>query len=148
MIDATDPAHPTVTTVPASTPDGAFSVGDVAVSADGHRVYTTDASTQSVTIWDTSGAAPVVVGSVALGPRNPDEIVASKDGNRLYVWSYGQTVSVIDTSGTTPKLIGTVAIPLYSYNLQVSEDGSHAVLDGGNGRVVVISDPTVTTTTV
>ncbi len=124
---------------------------DIAVRADGKRIYVSNDFANVVSVIDTD---PLDVGyntaiaSIAL--ERPNGVAVSPDGTRLYVSRefsgavIGNTVWVIDTA--TNSVIDTVVVGAKPSALAVSPDGTRVYVanSGGDDTVSVIDTATDT----
>jgi YVTN family beta-propeller protein len=124
---------------------------DVAVRADGKRIYVSNDFANTVSVIDTDPldvGYNTVVASIAL--ERPNGVAVSPDGTRLYVSRefsgavIGNTVWVIDTA--TNSVIDTVVVGAKPSALAVSPDGTRVYVanSGGDDTVSVIDTATDT----
>jgi len=129
---------------------GSASLGGIALSPDGTRVYVTN-SYNRVAVIDTRTNA--VVANITVG-QDPERIAVGPSENRsyrVYVTNYTSgTVSVIDTA--TNSVIATVPVQPFPIGVTVTPDGRRAyvgheldvisVIDTtSNSVIATISDP-------
>jgi outer membrane autotransporter protein len=116
--------------------DGAFPQG-VAITPDGRYVYTSDAGTSTLTVFDASTHA--VIGSVT-GVTAPSGMAASPDGRFIYVAdSSSNRVSVVNVA--TRQIVGaSVPVGDTPTGLAVSPDGKFLYVSNiGDSSVTVIN---------
>ena len=112
---------------------------DLAISADGSRLYTANYRGNSVSVINTATnqvAASIPVGA---GPRG---VAISPDGKRIYVTNYaGESVSVIST--VTNQVTDTIAVGAEPVGVTFSPDGSRAyVVNNSDGTVSIVDTAT------
>ncbi|WP_313888625.1 YncE family protein [Mycolicibacterium sp. CBMA 226] len=111
----------------------------MAVTPDGKHVYVANAGDGTVSVIDTAtntAGSPISVGN------QPEGVVVSPDGTRLYVTNYGGTVSVIDTATNT--VIGNPIPVDHPYTVAISPDGTRLYVPSSvaQGNTVSVIDTT------
>ena len=89
------PGHPESVDLRHRAADARRQLGDLAISADGSRLYVASISQQTVFVLDTATLQPT--GSPIPLPATPRQLALTADGTRLYVLG-ADTVYVADTS--------------------------------------------------
>ncbi len=109
-----------------------------AIAANPRRdeVYTANASSDTVSVIDTTTdrvTATIGVGLVPGGPKGatPDGLVASPDGTRLYVALAGENaVAVVDVASR--KVLGFVPTAWYPADVDLAADGKRLIVTNTN----------------
>ncbi len=115
-------------------------IRDIAITPDGTRLYVTDPTTNSLSVFDVLTAAHIT--SITVGTR-PQAVSILPDGTRAFVANTGSNdVSVVDivpTSANYHKVILTIPVGQTPVDLDISGAGpSVYVLNQGSGTVSVI----------
>ncbi|MFQ5794719.1 MAG: beta-propeller fold lactonase family protein [Candidatus Bipolaricaulia bacterium] len=128
------PAGRVVATIPVR-----LSPQDMALSADGSRLYVVNAASNNVSVIDTTILE--VLKNIQVG-FNPFSIVLTQDGRLAYVsHSRGRNIGVIDLA--TVQMVRTIPLPFLTRLLEidVTDDGRHLyIADGIRNSVVVVDD--------
>ena len=157
VIDATDPTHPVVTTIPI--PGYAdYYASPVAVSADGTRAYLTalggdQNNGNNTVVWmiDTTDLQHPAVKTIPIdGSTNNLAVATSADGKRAYVtyinFDGDNTVTIIDTTDFNNPQVAQVDAGFGPGSIAVSADGTRAYATGlpsdGEGHAVYLIDTT------
>jgi YVTN family beta-propeller protein len=108
---------------------------NIAVSADGSRLYVTNAGGKSVSIINTVSGSVV---NVPVG-NNAWGVAVHPDGSRVYaVNAADATISVIDTANNS--VIATINVPAGALSIAVHPDGAFAYATGSSsGKVSIIN---------
>ncbi|MCW3089424.1 MAG: hypothetical protein JWP81_493 [Ferruginibacter sp.] len=126
----------------ATIPTSGSSVGLIA-SADGNRVYASNANNNTVSVLSTS--SNTVTASIAVG-NSPYGITLSPDGKNLYVANNGSnTISVINTA--TNEVTATVATGSAPSGLSVSVDGTLVYVTSQSDNSITIMNAVNNTVT-
>jgi YVTN family beta-propeller protein len=90
---------------------------DLAVTADGARLYAIDAVKNTVSVVDAKAPTPTVIGTISVG-KWPNALALTADGAWLYVANYGDsTVSTVDLTVYPPKVVLPSAFLLWRPNM-------------------------------
>jgi len=115
----------------------------VAVHPGTNRLYVVNRGSDSLSVFDTSGATPVLVGTPIHVGSVPRFVAVSPDGSRAYVSNQsGGSVSVVDTASRTVS--STLAGATYGFfgpfGVAVSPDGTKLyVANNGTNTVTAIT---------
>ncbi len=116
--------------------DGYKTPVNLAVSADGARVYVACEHSDSVMVLNSESGA--VVAEIPVG-RRPSAVTLSSHGDRLYVSNrLGGTVSVIDTDAL--RVIGEIRVGAEPHGLAVNGGGTRLFVANTGGDSVSVVD--------
>ncbi|MGQ0775682.1 MAG: protein kinase domain-containing protein [Pseudonocardiales bacterium] len=138
-----DTSPQAATTPPAASIPSIIPVGDapddVAISRDGHRVYTANSGDNTVSVIDTD--TDKVIATIIVG-EYPDDVAVSLDGSRVYTTNQrANTVSVIDTD--TNQVIAIIPVGDGPDSLAVSPDGRYVYTTNQDDNTVSVIDANI-----
>jgi YVTN family beta-propeller protein len=112
---------------------------DIAINADGTRVYVADASFDKVSVIDT--ATNTVVATVVVGD-GPFAVAVNSAGTRVYVTNLiSNSVSVIETATNT--VVATIIVGDTPYGVAVNSAGMRVYVANANGHSVSVIDTAI-----